>query len=46
MHAVMMAGMWVGLKLYGKLDDAAFRKVLLWLLLVSGLALVAPLFEA
>ena len=40
---VMMAGMWVGLKLYGKLDDAAFRKVLLWLLLVSGLALVAPL---
>jgi hypothetical protein len=41
---VMLAGMWTGLKLYGKLDDAAFRKVLLLLLLVSGLALVAPEF--
>jgi uncharacterized membrane protein YfcA len=37
-----LAGMWVGLKLYGKLDDAAFRKVLLLLLLVSGLVLIAP----
>jgi hypothetical protein len=27
--------------LYGKLDDAAFRKVVLVLLLVSGLAIVA-----
>src|SRR5262249_30496918 len=41
---VMLAGMWAGLKLYGKLDDAAFRKVLLWLLLVSGLTLMAPVF--
>jgi len=40
---VMMAGMWAGLGLYGKLDDAAFRKVLLWLLLISGLSLLAPL---
>ena len=39
----VLAGMWTGLKLYGKLDDAAFRKVLLLLLLVSGLALMAPL---
>jgi uncharacterized protein len=41
---VMMGGMWTGLKLYGKLDDIAFRKFLLWLLLASGLALLAPLF--
>jgi uncharacterized membrane protein YfcA len=40
---IMLAGMWAGLKLYGKLDDAAFRKVLLLLLFVSGLTLVAPL---
>jgi uncharacterized membrane protein YfcA len=39
---VMLAGMWTGLKLYGKLDESAFRKVLLLLLLVSGLTLVAP----
>jgi uncharacterized protein len=40
---VLLAGMWTGLKLYGKLDDAAFRKLLLLLLLVSGIALMAPL---
>ncbi len=38
----MMAGTWVGLKLYGKLDDEAFRKVVLALLLVSGISLVVP----
>ena len=42
----VLAGMWTGLKLYGKLDDAAFRKVLLLLLLVSGFALMAPLLAA
>ena len=31
-----------GLKLYGKLDDAAFRKVILLLLLASGLSLIVP----
>ncbi len=36
----MLAGLWVGFRLYGKLDDAAFRKVILWLLLLSGLALI------
>ena len=36
----MLAGLWLGFKLYGKLDDAAFRKVMLVLLLVAGLALV------
>jgi uncharacterized membrane protein YfcA len=40
---VLAAGIWIGLKLYGKLDDAAFRKVILVLLLVSGLSLVVPL---
>jgi uncharacterized membrane protein YfcA len=38
----MVAGLWVGFKLYGKLDDAAFRKVILVLLLVAGLGLIAP----
>jgi uncharacterized protein len=39
---MLAAGMWIGLKLYGKLDDAAFRKVILVLLLLSGLTLVVP----
>lgn len=39
----LAAGVWVGLKLYGKLDEAAFRKVILVLLLVSGLTLVVPM---
>jgi uncharacterized membrane protein YfcA len=38
----MAAGLWVGFKLYGKLDDAAFRKVILVLLLISGLGLIPP----
>ena len=37
----LLAGLWIGFKLYGKLDDAAFRKVILILLLFSGLALIA-----
>ena len=37
----LLAGLWIGFKLYGKLDDAAFRKLVLLLLLVSGLALIA-----
>lgn len=40
---VLLAGMWCGWKLYGKLDDQAFRKVILALLLVSGLSLIVPL---
>ena len=39
---VMLAGAWVGLKLYGRLDEAAFRKVVLWLLLLSGMSLIVP----
>ncbi len=38
---VLLAGTWLGLRLYGKLDPAGFRKVVLALLLASGLALVA-----
>jgi uncharacterized membrane protein YfcA len=38
----MLAGLWVGFRLYGKLDDAAFRKVILVLLLLAGLGLVVP----
>ncbi|MGB7579265.1 MAG: TSUP family transporter, partial [Pseudolabrys sp.] len=39
----MFAGTWVGLKSYGKLNDAAFRKIILLLLLVSGLSLIVPM---
>jgi len=39
---VLLAGTWLGLKLYGHLDEASFRKVVLVLLLVSGVALVVP----
>lgn len=39
---MMLAGAWIGLKLYGKLDEMAFRKVVLWLLLFSGASLVVP----
>ena len=36
----LAAGTWLGLKLYGRLDESEFRKVVLFLLLGSGLALV------
>src|ERR1700704_2480609 len=36
----LLAGSWLCLKLYGRLDEAAFRKVVLVLLLASGLALM------
>jgi uncharacterized protein len=36
----LAAGTWLGLKLYGQLDESAFRKMVLFLLLGSGLALV------
>ena len=38
----LLVGTWVGLKLYGHLDEAGFRKVVLVLLLLSGVALVVP----
>jgi uncharacterized membrane protein YfcA len=36
----LFAGTWVGLKLYGRLNEATFRKVVLVLLLASGAILV------
>jgi uncharacterized membrane protein YfcA len=37
----LMVGSWLGWMVYGKLDESAFRKVVLILLLVSGVALAA-----
>jgi uncharacterized protein len=39
---VLLIGTWAGLKAYGHLDEAAFRRIVLILLLVSGVALVVP----
>lgn len=36
----LLAGTWLGLKLFGRLDEAAFRKVVLVLLLASGIVLI------
>jgi uncharacterized membrane protein YfcA len=38
----LTVGIWCGLKLYGKLDDAAFRRIILVLLLAAGVSLIAP----
>jgi uncharacterized protein len=40
---MLAAGVWLGLKLYGHLDDAAFHKVILYMLLVSGFVLIVPM---
>jgi hypothetical protein len=37
---VLFGGMWIGLKLYGRLDEARFRKLVLMLLLLSGISLI------
>jgi uncharacterized membrane protein YfcA len=37
---VLFAGTWLGMKLYGRLDEATFRKIVLVLLLLSGAVLV------
>ena len=36
----VLAGTWLGLKLFGRLDEVAFRKIVLALLFVSGLVLI------
>jgi uncharacterized protein len=36
----MLAGLWIGFRLYGKIDDETFRKVVLILLLFAGASLV------
>jgi uncharacterized membrane protein YfcA len=38
----MLAGIWSGFKLYGKIDDETFRKAVLVLLLLAGLSLIVP----
>ena len=40
---VLIAGIWCGFGLYGKLNDAAFRKIILLLLLVAGVSLIVPM---
>ncbi|MDB5603209.1 MAG: permease [Bradyrhizobium sp.] len=37
---ILLAGTWLGVKLYGHLDETAFRRVVLVLLLVSGAVLI------
>jgi uncharacterized membrane protein YfcA len=39
---VLLAGTWLGLKLYGRIEEAGFRRIVLVLLLLSGLLLVVP----
>jgi len=39
---MLLAGTWVGMRLYGRLDEASFRKIVLILLLLSGIFLVFP----
>jgi uncharacterized membrane protein YfcA len=36
----LFAGTWLGMKLFGRLDEATFRKIVLVLLLVSGALLI------
>jgi uncharacterized protein len=37
---VVLAGTWLGLEFYGRLDEAQFRKLVLILLLASGAVLL------
>jgi uncharacterized membrane protein YfcA len=37
----LLAGLWMGFKLYGKIDDETFRKTVLVLLLLAGVSLIA-----
>ncbi len=39
---LVLAGTWTGFKLYGRLDEASFRRIVLLLLLVSGTTLIVP----
>jgi len=38
----VVLGTWLGLRLFGRTSETAFRNVVLWLLLGSGMALLAP----
>jgi uncharacterized membrane protein YfcA len=39
---LVLAGTWTGFKLYGRFDDADFRRIVLLLLLASGISLIVP----
>ena len=39
--AALVIGTWLGWQLYGRLNEAAFRKIVLGLLLILGLILVS-----
>jgi uncharacterized protein len=43
---ILLAGTWLGLKLYGRVDELQFRKVVLAVLLLSGVALLFSLRPA
>lgn len=38
----ILVGAWCGMRLYRRVDDRQFRLIVLWLLLASGVALLAP----
>ena len=40
---ILVVGIWCGFGLYGKLNDAAFRKTILLLLLIAGVSLIVPI---
>ncbi len=40
---LMLIGMWSGFRLYGRLSDETFKKIVLVLLLVAGVALIVPM---
>jgi len=42
----MVAGIWIGFKLYGTINDEAFRKAVLILVLLAGVSLLASSFGA
>jgi len=37
----LFAGTWLGMKLYGRINETTFRTVVLVLILISGVALIA-----
>jgi hypothetical protein len=39
-RVTLLLGTWVGLKLFGRLDEAGYRKIVLVLLLASGVTLL------
>ncbi|MGY4330848.1 putative membrane protein YfcA [Bradyrhizobium sp. LB1.3] len=38
----LLVGLWSGFRLYGRIDDEMFRKVVLLLILLAGLSLIVP----